>query len=257
MGCTEAKYSISKVNTDHYTSLREVQLAIRKAGLESSNLIFGIDYTGSNQVTGEKSFGGRSLHDLTVKNPYMEVIEILGETLEDFDDDHIIPAYAFGDEECRDQKVKPFFPNRHCRGFREVLERYREITPLMDLAGPTDFAPLIRETIRIVKEERSYHILVIVTDGQVNEEKSTINAIVEATNYPISIICVGVGDGPWDMMHTFDDRIPKRKFDNFQFVEFNKVKSQHPTNLYPSFALEALMEIPEQYKAIRQLGMLN
>ena len=36
-------------------------------------------------LQGEKSFGGRSLHDFTVKNPYMEVIEILGQTLEEFD----------------------------------------------------------------------------------------------------------------------------------------------------------------------------
>ena len=34
---------------------------------------------------GQSTFGGKSLHDLTTKNPYMEVIEYLGQTLEDFD----------------------------------------------------------------------------------------------------------------------------------------------------------------------------
>ena len=53
MGCSasssENSYILNR-NLDLYHSLPEVSRAIRQAGLESSNLIFGIDFTGSNQV---------------------------------------------------------------------------------------------------------------------------------------------------------------------------------------------------------------
>ena len=62
-----------------------------------------------------------------------------------------------------------------------------------------------------------------------------------------------MGDGPWSEMRNFDDNIPKRKFDNFQFVDFHKVVSDI-NNISPSivhkFTVEVLQEIPKQFEAI-------
>ena len=231
---------------------------MRKEGVESCSVIFAIDYTASNMIQGAETFGGNSLHDTTLKenNPYQKIIAILGETLEQFDDDGIIPAYGFGDSKTKDRSVFPLRKGLDCRGFAEVLQVYKAITPNIHLAGPTNFAPIIETAINHVKETKQYHILVIAADGQVTDEEENINAVVEASNFPLSIVVIGVGDGPWKTMEEFDDGLPQRKFDNFQFVNFHNVYST-AKNKEAAVALAALMEIPDQYRAIKELKLLE
>eukprot|EP01102_Stenamoeba_stenopodia_P017153 TRINITY_DN6105_c0_g1_i1.p1 TRINITY_DN6105_c0_g1~~TRINITY_DN6105_c0_g1_i1.p1 ORF type:complete len:279 (-),score=47.65 TRINITY_DN6105_c0_g1_i1:71-907(-) len=246
---------------DRFKSLTEVQDALRSSGLESCNLIIGVDFTKSNTWTGKYSFGGLSLHHIDPKNfnPYQRVIDIIGRTLEVFDDDRLIPAYGFGDIYTTDKGVFSFYPDeRPCVGVSEVLTRYSEITPNVQLSGPTSFAPLIYKAVEIVRHNKQYHILLIIADGQVTNEKDTKDAIVFASSFPLSIVMIGVGDGPWDMMEEFDDGLPTRRFDNFQFVNFNSVvNNRYTENMEVDFAVRALMEIPDQYQAIRKLGLLS
>ncbi|GAM28367.1 hypothetical protein SAMD00019534_115430 [Acytostelium subglobosum LB1] len=243
---------------DKYQSLQEVQQALRQAGLESSNLLIGIDYTKSNTWNGNRTFQGKCLHQIEpgILNPYQEAIAIVGETLAAFDDDNLIPCFGFGDSRTTDKSVFKFTADRPCFGFQEVLNTYNEITPLISLSGPTSFAPLIREAINIVSQSRQYHILVIIADGEVTVVNETTKAIVEASQYPLSIITVGVGDGPWDLMEKFDDDLPERQFDNFQFVNYSSIMSK-AENRKVEFAVAALQEIPDQFAAIKQLGLLS
>jgi len=243
---------------NNFKTFDELQAGLREAGLESSNIIVGVDFTKSNLWTGQKTFAGNSLHAVMPHclNPYQTVISILGRTLSSFDDDNLIPAYGFGDKTTTDKSVFSFIADRPCNGFQEVLDRYNAIVPFVELSGPTSFAPIIREAIRVVKNSRSYHILIIIADGQVTNTNETIQAIVECSNYPISILLVGVGDGPWDMMEEFDDALPQRQFDNFQFVNFHNIMTKYDGDEL-IFAREALMEIPEQYRCIKKLGLLS
>jgi E3 ubiquitin-protein ligase RGLG len=83
---------------DQFRSLDEAQAALRSAGLESSNLIVGIDFTSSNSWTGKRTFNGSSLHQMNhdFLTPYAQAVQIIGKTLSAFDDDNLIPCYGFG-----------------------------------------------------------------------------------------------------------------------------------------------------------------
>lgn len=182
---------------DNYRTIDQVTEALAESGLESSNLIVGIDFTKSNEWTGKNSFDGRCLHHLSEGfNPYQHAISIIGRTLSRFDEDNLIPCFGFGDVSTHDRDVFSFYPdNRPCNGFEEALSRYREIVPHVRLAGPTSFAPIIETAIGIVDQSGGqYHVLLIIADGQVTrsidteagqlsvQEQNTINAIVRASN---------------------------------------------------------------------------
>ncbi|KAJ9563244.1 hypothetical protein OSB04_008404 [Centaurea solstitialis] len=277
---------------DNYSSLEQVTQALRGSGLESSNLILGIDFTKSNEWTGKVSFNNRSLHAIgDSPNPYEKAISIIGQTLAPFDDDNLIPCFGFGDATTHDQDVFSFHDDGSpCHGFEEVLACYKRVVANVQLAGPTSYAAVVTAAIDIVeKSGGQFHILVIIADGQVTrsintsddeaslQEQKTISSIVEArvelmtkilsnqhidygiSLYPLVIILVGVGDGPWDDMRRFDDKIPTRGFDNFQFVNFTGIMSKDlsPSHKEAAFALAALMEIPIQYMAVNELGLLG
>jgi hypothetical protein len=63
---------------DDYSSIEEINQAVKDVGLLRSQLIFGIDYTISNLETGKHSFNGLPLHHIQEGslNPYQSVRRI-------------------------------------------------------------------------------------------------------------------------------------------------------------------------------------
>lgn len=247
---------------DRFETYDQLEEELRRIGLESCQLVVGIDFTKSNTWQGgDPYYIHKNLHHIgDVPNPYQQVLRIMCSALANFDNDQWIDAYGFGDTFTEDKSVFSLNPTadahenimpRPCHRLEGVMESYNYFAKVAHLAGPTSFAPIIREAIRLVQQRNSYHILVIIADGAVNKLDDTINAIVDASKYPLSIVCVGVGRGPWDEMIRMDGDIPRRAFDNFQFVDFHKIMTRCE-NEEVEFAKHALMEIPDQYQYIKK-----
>ena len=60
-----------------------------------------------------------------------------------------------------------------------------------------------------------------IVTGQIDDEGETIKAVEAASAFPLSIL-VGVGDGPFKLMHEMDDGLV-RHFDNLQFLSAEEV----------------------------------
>ena len=107
------------------------------------------------------------------------------------------------------------------------------------------------EGAKVSQTNQKYQILLILTDGIINDMKQTIDEIVRGSALPLSIIIVGVGDADFSSMDTLDaDDEPLyshklKKFmasDIVQFVPFSEFKND-PRLL----AKEVLEEIPRQF----------
>lgn len=93
-----------------------------------------------------------------------------------------------------------------------------------------------------------YQTLLILTDGEIHDMDKTIDLIVSATELPLSIIIVGVGEADFSNMNQLDgdnglynSKGQRARRDIVQFVPFREVK-YNPDYL----AKQLLAELPEQ-----------
>ncbi|CAE7314842.1 RGLG3 [Symbiodinium natans] len=216
-------------NADETFFENQLLAALKKEGMETCNLILGIDFTRSNLTQGKETFHNLSLHALRSPhgpNPYQRSIEIVVKALAPmFDEDGLIPAFIFGDVSTKDRAVRPLVTGKDSIPVDDVLPAYTKAVEQLGaggrgLSGPTSFAPLIYKAIEVVRQNgNEQHILLILADGAVDDEaccEASRQALVSASECPLSIVMIGVGDGPWDVMKEFDDGLSSRHFDNFQ-----------------------------------------
>ena len=232
-------------------------------GMEIS-LLVGIDFTKSN---GDPSLPS-SLHffNTTTPNDYVLAIRAVGEILQYYDSDKKYPVYGFG------ARLPPSLSHcSHCfalngnifdpevSGVPGIIEAYRTALQAVSLHGPTNFHDIIDVACHwaegtastIETTQLKYYLLLIITDGVINDMQAALNAVVRASRLPISIVIVGVGKEDFALMEVLDgDKEPlystaEKKYaerDIVQFVPFNEFREKS----YQELAAATLDEIPRE-----------
>jgi E3 ubiquitin-protein ligase RGLG len=88
----------------------------------------------------------------------------------------------------------------------------------------------------------SFHVSLYRNVGCLSYTK-VFRIVSQYSSFRWLIVCIPRTFRPWDSMVEFDDKIPQRDFDNFQFVNFTEFKAKGRGHS-AAFALAALMEVP-------------
>ena len=231
-------------------------------------LSIGIDFTGSN---GHPLDDG-TLHSLKGNKPnsYERAIRACGDIVAHYDYDQLFPVYGFGaiinsspNKEASMCFSLNFEQNPEIYTIDNIIKKYHECIEKdkLTFAGPTEFTPIINSVISKIKDNQlEYHILMILTDGVIDDLQETIDALVEASFQPLSIIIIGIGDADFKKMEILDgDMVPlvssngkKRTRDLVQFVPFNKFQNDEN-----KLSMQVLEEIPRQIVEYYKQNNLN
>ncbi|XP_077227378.1 protein BONZAI 1-like [Tasmannia lanceolata] len=224
------------------------------------NFMVAIDFTASN---GNPRLPD-SLHYIDPygrPNAYQRAILEVGEVLQFYDSDKRFPAWGFG--------ARPIDgPVSHCfnlngssnysevDGVQGIIQAYMSALQNVAFAGPTLFGPVINNagliaSHSITQSQQKYFVLLIITDGVITDLQETKDALVKASDLPLSILIVGVGGADFKEMEVLDadkgerlesttGRIASR--DIVQFIPMRDVQSGETSIIH-----SLLAELPSQF----------
>ena len=210
------------------------------------DVVVAIDYTSSNGDPRRPE----SLHYLNPDslNDYEEVISSVGDALASYSQSKQFPVYGFGAK--FDGTVRHIFQcgsSKEVKGVNGILEAYRSVFKSeITMSGPTVLDQVIQAAamrthkFQQMHDHLRYCVLLIITDGIVNDLQATKRKLGAYSNLPMSVIIAGVGRADFSAMYILTSAIPGTRL-NTTFVTFRQ-HQQGPTSL----AKAALKDLPEQ-----------
>ncbi|XP_012471055.1 protein BONZAI 1 isoform X2 [Gossypium raimondii] len=256
----ENKILNSKLLVDKFSETVQHTFLDYLAGGFELNFMVAIDFTASN---GNPRLPD-SLHYIDPSgrlNAYQKAIYEVGKVLQFYDADKRYPAWGFGARPI-DGPVSHCFnlngSSNYCevQGIQGIMMAYTSALFNVSLAGPTLFGHVINRASVVACDSLStgakkYFALLIITDGVITDLQETKDALVKASDLPLSILIVGVGGADFKEMEILDADKGERlesttgciaSRDIVQFVPFRDLQSGEI-----SMVGALLAELPTQF----------
>lgn len=199
------------------------------AGLDIDFCV-AIDFTSSNGDPRRPGTLHYSRDGMT--NDYEDALESIGSTVEKYNRAKEFPVWGFGAK--FDGQVRHIFQcgqSPAASGIQGVLDAYRSVFESdLIMSGPTVLLSVLKAAAsRAYKfyndtSKLKYSILLILTDGVVDDLQSTRELILTYSHLPLSIIVVGIGRADFTEMHQWNDESSEPRRGRFTFVEFRTLQ---------------------------------
>ncbi|RZC93698.1 hypothetical protein C5167_016327 [Papaver somniferum] len=172
--------------------------------------IVAIDFAASN---GDPSLP-TSLHYINPsrkKNAYQEALFEVGNVIESFKSDSCIHVWGFGGIPVGNVGSDWFDSNGSAsetkvKGCKGILSAYsRAVQEIRHGSSPAaTFGQIITKASRLPGDQTKYSVLVIITAGVPADIQDSIDAVVGASDCPLSIVIVGLGGADFENMKLLD-----------------------------------------------------
>ncbi|KAG2695390.1 hypothetical protein I3760_07G011200 [Carya illinoinensis] len=224
------------------------------------NFMVAVDFTASNGNPRNPD----SLHYIDPSgqlNSYQKAIIDVGEVIQFYDSDKRFPAWGFGGRTSDGTISHCFNLNGSAGGFEAegvegIMTAYTSALHNVALAGPTLFGQVINTAAQTAGQSLSYNsnkyfVLLIITDGVLTDLQGTKDALVKASDLPLSILIVGVGGADFRQMEVLDADNGQRlesstgRVATHDIVQFVSMRDVHGGRI--SVVQAVLEELPGQF----------
>eukprot|EP00931_Biecheleriopsis_adriatica_P062526 TRINITY_DN37704_c0_g1_i1.p1 TRINITY_DN37704_c0_g1~~TRINITY_DN37704_c0_g1_i1.p1 ORF type:complete len:1138 (-),score=218.32 TRINITY_DN37704_c0_g1_i1:32-3445(-) len=237
-----------------------------RGGLEL-RLNVAIDFTRSN--LGQRNpMSSHSTVNKDDETAYARAIRALGEVIETYDNDNMYPVYGFG------AKIPPSYSvvsncfaltgdffEPEVEGIDGILLAYQRALQVCHLHGPTRLAEIIRLCGNLARpyvpkisldpkippSDMKFFVMVILTDGEIEDQEQTVQELKACIDLPVSIIFVGIGNADFSFLKELEREMrslfPKKDKKDKDDEEIN---SPMQRDLVRFVAFEEYRDFPEE-----------